>query len=187
MCPSVCTAPVTIPTSIELRFKESQNFSKIFVENGHSNCMINLSLRWIQHLPTKTSTEQRFNSTNLQFPHCMLVIGRIPLHPLYITSIAGELDSRGGNPAPLPRIQLCSPIVLPGVSVPSFALGHQLNLTFLCFPLPLVEINYKEVLLHFHIVWYILEYRVIHKSLRDFRTRLRNNKNRHGRKEHINR
>ena len=30
-------------------------------------------------------------------------------------------------------------------------------------------------------------YRVIHKSLRDFRTRLRNNKDRHGRKEHINR
>ena len=31
------------------------------------------------------------------------------------------------------------------------------------------------------------QYRVIHKSLRDFRTRLRNNKDRHGRKEHINR
>ena len=30
-------------------------------------------------------------------------------------------------------------------------------------------------------------YRVIHKSLRDFRTRLRNNHDRHGRKEHINR
>ena len=30
-------------------------------------------------------------------------------------------------------------------------------------------------------------YRVIHKSLRDFRTRLRNNQDRHGRKEHINR
>ena len=29
--------------------------------------------------------------------------------------------------------------------------------------------------------------RVIHKSLRDFRTRLRNNQDRHGRKEHINR
>ena len=28
-------------------------------------------------------------------------------------------------------------------------------------------------------------YRVIHKSLRDFRTRLRNNQDRHGRKEHI--
>ena len=34
---------------------------------------------------------------------------------------------------------------------------------------------------------YILKYRVIHKSLRDFRTRLRNNQDRHGRKEHINR
>jgi len=31
------------------------------------------------------------------------------------------------------------------------------------------------------------EYRVIHKSLWDFRTRLRNNQDRHGRKEHINR
>ena len=30
-------------------------------------------------------------------------------------------------------------------------------------------------------------YRVIHKSLPDFRTRLRNNQDRHGRKEHINR
>ena len=30
-------------------------------------------------------------------------------------------------------------------------------------------------------------YRVTHKSLRDFRTRLRNNQDRHGRKEHINR
>ena len=32
-----------------------------------------------------------------------------------------------------------------------------------------------------------MKYRVIHKSLRDFRTRLRNNQDRHGRKEHINR
>ena len=32
-----------------------------------------------------------------------------------------------------------------------------------------------------------VEYRVIHKSLRDFRTRLRNNQDRHGRKEHLNR
>ena len=31
------------------------------------------------------------------------------------------------------------------------------------------------------------KYRVIHKSLRDFRTRLRNNQDRHGRKEYINR
>jgi len=30
-------------------------------------------------------------------------------------------------------------------------------------------------------------YRVIHKTLGDFRTRLRNNQGRHGRKEHINR
>jgi len=32
-----------------------------------------------------------------------------------------------------------------------------------------------------------LVYRVIHKSLRNFRTRLCNNQERHGRKEHINR
>ena len=34
---------------------------------------------------------------------------------------------------------------------------------------------------------YETKYRVIHKSLWDFRTRLRNNQDRHGRKEHINR
>ena len=32
---------------------------------------------------------------------------------------------------------------------------------------------------------HVIFYRVIHKSLRDFRTRLRNNQDRHGRKEHI--
>jgi len=32
-----------------------------------------------------------------------------------------------------------------------------------------------------------VQYRVIHKSLRNFRTRLRNNQDIHGRKEHINR
>ena len=37
------------------------------------------------------------------------------------------------------------------------------------------------------IILSIAIYRVIHKSLRDFRTRLRNNQDRHGRKEHINR
>ena len=37
-------------------------------------------------------------------------------------------------------------------------------------------------------VYYVpLLYRVIHKSIRDFQTRLRNNQDRHGRKEHINR
>ena len=34
---------------------------------------------------------------------------------------------------------------------------------------------------------FYLKYRIIHKSLREFRTRLRNNQDRHGRKEHINR
>ena len=33
----------------------------------------------------------------------------------------------------------------------------------------------------------LTKYRVIRKSLRDFRTRLRNNQDRHGRKEHIKR
>ena len=33
----------------------------------------------------------------------------------------------------------------------------------------------------------LIIYRVIHKSFRDFRTRLSNNQDRHGRKEHINR
>ena len=38
-------------------------------------------------------------------------------------------------------------------------------------------------------MWSLLQgiYRVIHKSLRNFRTRLRNNQDIHGRKEHINR
>ena len=40
---------------------------------------------------------------------------------------------------------------------------------------------------HWTVLSEITIYRVIHKSLRDFRTRLRNNKDRHGRKEHINR
>jgi len=36
--------------------------------------------------------------------------------------------------------------------------------------------------------WYVRHnYRVIHKSIRKFRTRLRNNQERQGRKEHINR
>jgi len=35
--------------------------------------------------------------------------------------------------------------------------------------------------------YFYLNYRVIHKSLGDFRTRLRNIQDRHGRKEHINR
>ena len=36
-------------------------------------------------------------------------------------------------------------------------------------------------------VYQTVTYRVIHKFLRDFRTLLRNNQDRHGRKEHINR
>ena len=41
--------------------------------------------------------------------------------------------------------------------------------------------------LHIFSLSLALEYRVIHKSLRDFRTRPHNNQDRHGGKEHINR
>ena len=43
------------------------------------------------------------------------------------------------------------------------------------------------LILKFKLKIYWLMYRVIHKSLRDFRTRLRSNQDRHSRKEHINR
>jgi len=48
---------------------------------------------------------------------------------------------------------------------------------------------YKLRPLKLHVILEVrkLLYRVIHKSLRDFRTRLRNNQDRHDRKEHINR
>jgi hypothetical protein len=41
--------------------------------------------------------------------------------------------------------------------------------------------------MYINIYIYIYMYRVIHKSLCNFRTRLRNNQDRHSRKEHINR
>jgi len=59
-------------------------------------------------------------------------------------------------------------------------------------------LHYLEVLKFYLLDYYVqltarllvyrsnLLYRVIHKSPRDFRTRLRNNQDRHGRKEHIN-
>ena len=47
--------------------------------------------------------------------------------------------------------------------------------------------TYKHLLLIDTWWWHLGIYRVIHKSLRVFRTRLRNNQDRHGRKEHINR
>ena len=47
------------------------------------------------------------------------------------------------------------------------------------------EVKTADVRTSKHLSYLI--YRVIHKSLRDFRTRLRNNQDRHGRKEHINR
>ena len=44
----------------------------------------------------------------------------------------------------------------------------------------------KQKNVHVHVSYsQRYKYRVIHKSLRDFRTRLRNNQDRHGRKEHI--
>ena len=47
------------------------------------------------------------------------------------------------------------------------------------------EINF---IFKIHRIFKLLnKYRVIHKSVRDFRTRLRNKQDRHGRKEHINR
>ena len=49
---------------------------------------------------------------------------------------------------------------------------------------PKYQINYVGELISFAST---VIYRVIHKSLREFRTRLRNNQDRHGRKEHINR
>ena len=63
------------------------------------------------------------------------------------------------------------------------------------FALPLLPPLVAPMLIHKesdfkgHHLFYnsILGYRVIHMSLRKFRTRLRNNQERHGRKEHINR
>ena len=49
------------------------------------------------------------------------------------------------------------------------------------------EAAYCKVLMRQVVTLDVQKYRVIHKSLRDFRTRLRNNQDRHGRKEHINR
>ena len=68
---------------------------------------------------------------------------------------------------------------------PSFARGPPLSLIYLC-GLPTLRISCylsKEVTS----LPNSFLYRVIHKSLRDFRTRLRNNQDRHGRKERINR
>jgi len=46
---------------------------------------------------------------------------------------------------------------------------------------------YIYIYTYIHIYTYIYIHRVIQKFLRNFRTRLRNNQERHGRKEHINR
>ena len=61
---------------------------------------------------------------------------------------------------------------------------------FVGFPLFLLPVGFhSSTLLGVCVCVYIYIYihRVIHKSLRNFRTRLRNNQDRHGRKEHINR
>ena len=53
-----------------------------------------------------------------------------------------------------------------------------------------IKINFLDFLnrlIIYFLKYYATKYRVIHKSLRDFRTRQRNNQDRHGRKEHINR
>jgi len=46
--------------------------------------------------------------------------------------------------------------------------------------------HYRHTNLHYCVYINSSQYRVIHKSLRKFRTRLRNNHERQGRKEHIN-
>ena len=52
---------------------------------------------------------------------------------------------------------------------------------------PMITVCYQGALFYGLLWEFVLTYRVIHKSLRDFRTRLRNNQDRHDRKEHINR
>ena len=94
--------------------------------------------------------------------------GRIPVHPVYITFVVGEkrkLDSRGGNPAPLPGTHLCSPIVLPAFlylpcSWPPFEID---------FPVlpstPHRNCYLQENVTSFqHSLIYILEYSVIQKD-----------------------
>ena len=71
--------------------------------------------------------------------------------------------------------------------IPKATNRHSKNVTFLAFPLQ-QWLDERTSMLHCtYIACFVLQYRVIHKSLRDFRTRLRNNQDRHGIKEHINR
>ena len=79
-----------------------------------------------------------------------------------------------------------------------YLIPHLIKHTFcetICLQCHLYHAYYALDELFVHYEWISFEkyfyrtavlYRVIHKSLRDFRTRLRNNQDRHGRKEHIN-
>ena len=67
--------------------------------------------------------------------------------------------------------------------LPWFIYGLALTVLPACFITPYHCIGFPQFFLYV----LLLIYRIIHKSLWDFRTRLRNNQDRHGRKEHINR
>jgi hypothetical protein len=68
-----------------------------------------------------------------------------------------------------------SGLLLPAAAFPQHTRGNMSR-----------AVAYNVRQLNIEIINLIL-YRVIHKSIRDFRTRLRNNQHRHGRKKHINR
>ena len=76
--------------------------------------------------------------------------------------------------------------------IPKATNTHSGRVVLTAFPLqlwlhegaPMLAVQYSTVQ---YMVCLVSLYRVIHKSLRDFRNRLRNNQDRHGRKEHINR
>ena len=73
----------------------------------------------------------------------------------------------------LVRCSLC--LVLLTTSIPLFSVSNIV-----------VYMSYMTIRYLFTCIFHVI-YRVIHKSLREFRTRLRNNQDRHGKKEHINR
>ena len=64
---------------------------------------------------------------------------------------------------------------------------HSGCVTLIALPLRLYERAWELRYTYIACLVVVYKYRVIHKSLQDFRTRLRNNQDRHGRKEHINR
>ena len=77
------------------------------------------------------------------------------------------------------------PIVISSTGVIPKSLSQSLKRLDL-HPNTYIQMQKSVILGTCSIVRNFLIYRVIHKSLRDFRTRLRNNQDRHGRKEHIN-